>query len=180
MRIIPTRIHAMMDYLVGALLVVAPWLLGFANGGAAQWVPVILGLGVIAYSLVTRYEYSVAGMLSMPARVSRPPRMATTRVFIILLCPPNCRSTRCAGSHLVLAVGEMRQPTRGSPVEQTASPGLISRAPLPPRLPALPGTTSRFSLVGAEIGRPPQEVRAVPHYFRVDRSRRGSRGAPSV
>jgi hypothetical protein len=69
MRIIPTRIHAMMDYLMGILLIVSPYLFGFANGGVAQWLPMILGAGVIAYSLVTRYEYSVAGLISVPAHL---------------------------------------------------------------------------------------------------------------
>ena len=46
MRIISTRIHGIIDYLTGLLLIVAPWLFGFANGGAAQWVPV-LGLAVL-------------------------------------------------------------------------------------------------------------------------------------
>lgn len=50
----------------GLLLVVAPWLFGFATGGPAQWVPVILGLLVIAYSLATDYELGVTSMISMP------------------------------------------------------------------------------------------------------------------
>ncbi len=36
MRFIPTRIHGMMDYLMGVLLIVAPCLFGFADGGAAM------------------------------------------------------------------------------------------------------------------------------------------------
>jgi hypothetical protein len=34
MRFIPTRIHGMMDYAMGLLLIAAPWLFGFARGGA--------------------------------------------------------------------------------------------------------------------------------------------------
>jgi hypothetical protein len=36
MRFIPTKIHGYMDYLMGALLIISPWLFGFANGGIAQ------------------------------------------------------------------------------------------------------------------------------------------------
>jgi hypothetical protein len=43
----------MMDYLTGGLLIVAPWLFGFADGSAAQWVPVVLGVGIIGVSLLT-------------------------------------------------------------------------------------------------------------------------------
>jgi hypothetical protein len=71
MRLIPTRIHGMLDYLMGLLLIAAPWLLGFADeGSAARWVPVILGAGVIAYSLLTRYELGVARLIPMPVHLA--------------------------------------------------------------------------------------------------------------
>ncbi len=69
MRVIPTRIHGFLDYGVALLLIVSPWILGFADGGAEQWVLVALGIFVIVYSLVTDYELSVARMLSMPAHL---------------------------------------------------------------------------------------------------------------
>lgn len=69
MRFLPTRIHGMMDYLIGLLLIAAPWVLGFANGGAEQWVPVILGAGVILYSLITDYELSIARIIPMPVHL---------------------------------------------------------------------------------------------------------------
>lgn len=55
----------MLDYLVGIVLIVAPWVLGFADGGPEQWVPVILGAGAIAYSLVTDYELGIARLIPM-------------------------------------------------------------------------------------------------------------------
>lgn len=69
MRFIPTRTHAIIDYLTGVLLIVSPWLFGFAIGGVAQWLPVVLGAGVILYSLLTDYEYAAARMISMPAHL---------------------------------------------------------------------------------------------------------------
>lgn len=66
MRVIPTRLHGMLDYGMGLLLIIAPWLLGFADGGPEQWVPVILGAGVILYSLLTDYELGVARVIPMP------------------------------------------------------------------------------------------------------------------
>ncbi len=69
MQLIPTRTHGVIDYLTGLLLVVAPWLFGFANGGAAQWVPVVLGIGVIGYSLLTDYELGLARVISMPVHL---------------------------------------------------------------------------------------------------------------
>lgn len=34
--------------------------------GAETWVPVIMGAGVIVYSLITNYEWGMIGILSMP------------------------------------------------------------------------------------------------------------------
>jgi hypothetical protein len=65
MRFISTKVHGMLDYLMGLILFVSPWLFGFATGGAAQYVPMIVGVAVIAYSLVTRYEWGVTGLISM-------------------------------------------------------------------------------------------------------------------
>src|SRR3954471_13616511 len=66
MRVIPTRIHGMLDYLVGALLIAAPWLFDFNRGGAETWVPVILGAGALAYSLFTDYELGAVRRIPMP------------------------------------------------------------------------------------------------------------------
>ena len=65
MRIIPTSVHGVLDYVVGLLLIVAPWVLGFARGGAETWVPLGLGAGALVYSLVTSYEFGVLRLISM-------------------------------------------------------------------------------------------------------------------
>jgi hypothetical protein len=59
MRFIPTRLHAPLDYIVGAGLIAAPWILQFSEHTAATVVPVVLGIGLIAYSLFTNYELGV-------------------------------------------------------------------------------------------------------------------------
>jgi hypothetical protein len=69
-QVIPTRVHAMMDYLVGALLVAAPWLFGFDDRSAATWVPVVLGLSVILYSLFTDYELGRVRRIPMPTHLT--------------------------------------------------------------------------------------------------------------
>ena len=70
MRFIPTRIHGMLDYLMGLLLIASPWIFGFDEGGAKQWLPVILGAGAIAYSLLTDYELGVVRLLPMPVHLA--------------------------------------------------------------------------------------------------------------
>jgi len=56
MRFIPTKFHAPLDYIVGAALIAAPWIFQFSEHKAATVVPIVLGIGLIAYSLVTNYE----------------------------------------------------------------------------------------------------------------------------
>jgi hypothetical protein len=59
MRFIPTKFHAPLDYIVGAALVAAPWIFQFSEHTAASVVPIVLGIGLIAYSLFTNYELGV-------------------------------------------------------------------------------------------------------------------------
>lgn len=65
MRVIPTKVHGVLDYLSGLLLIASPWLFDFANGGAAQWVPILVGVTILLMSLVTDYELSAAKLVPM-------------------------------------------------------------------------------------------------------------------
>jgi uncharacterized membrane protein YtjA (UPF0391 family) len=57
MKIIPRFYHAVLDYVTGLLLLLAPNLLGFAHiGGTAAWVPRIVGLMVLGQAMMTDYE----------------------------------------------------------------------------------------------------------------------------
>ena len=38
MRFLPTRVHGMVDWLMGALLITLPWLLGLDRGSPEGWV----------------------------------------------------------------------------------------------------------------------------------------------
>ena len=69
MSLIPTRVHGILDYLVGLLLIAAPWLVGFADNRAATMVPVVLGVGTIVYSLITNYELALVRVLPMNAHL---------------------------------------------------------------------------------------------------------------
>ena len=69
MRFIPTRVHGMLDYASGLLLIVAPYLFGFANSGAAQWVPMIVGAAILLMSLITDYELSLTRIIPMPVHL---------------------------------------------------------------------------------------------------------------
>jgi hypothetical protein len=69
LRIIPSNIHGVIDYITGATLLAAPYLFGFADGRADQWVPTIIGLVIIGQSLMTQYELSVVKIIPMPTHL---------------------------------------------------------------------------------------------------------------
>lgn len=62
---LPLRAHNVIDYLVGAFLIVAPWLFEFAQVPAARTVFLMSGIAMIAYSLATNYYYSVARLIPL-------------------------------------------------------------------------------------------------------------------
>jgi hypothetical protein len=69
MRFIPTRFHGFLDYIVGVVLIAAPWIFQFSDNTAATVVPIVLGIGLIVYSLLTDYELGVARVLPMPVHL---------------------------------------------------------------------------------------------------------------
>ena|GEM_PF-211143 len=62
---LPTRLHGVLDYTVGALMIALPYLLGFA-GGPAGWVFVGMGVATLLYSAFTDYELGLVKRLQMP------------------------------------------------------------------------------------------------------------------
>ena len=58
-KVLPFTIHSAGDYLAAALLLLAPFVLGFTDtdGGLAAFY-VVAGIAVAAVSLVTNYQYS--------------------------------------------------------------------------------------------------------------------------
>lgn len=65
MKPITTKVHGWIDYIVGILLIAAPWLFNFARNGAETWVPVYLGIAILVYSLMTNYELGLFRLISM-------------------------------------------------------------------------------------------------------------------
>jgi hypothetical protein len=65
MRFISTATHGIIDYLMGAFLIVSPWIFGFSDIAAATWVVIIIGAGAILYSLLTDYERGVFRQIPM-------------------------------------------------------------------------------------------------------------------
>jgi len=69
MKIIDRKTHGYLDYLVGVLLVISPWLFGFYEGGSESWVVILLGAGTLLYSLITDYELGLIGIIPMKSHL---------------------------------------------------------------------------------------------------------------
>ena len=65
MRFIPTKLHAPVDYIVGVALIAAPWIFQFSDNTAATVIPIVLGVGLIAYSVFTDYELGIWRLFPM-------------------------------------------------------------------------------------------------------------------
>lgn len=73
MRFLATRAHAAIDYLLGAILILSPWLFGYYdshNVGLETWIPVFLGAATVVYSLMTDYELGAVRVLPMRTHLS--------------------------------------------------------------------------------------------------------------
>ena len=65
MRFIPTRIHAVADYLTGVILIAAPWLFVFPETRTLSWIPVGVGIMILVMAFFTDFEYGAARYLPM-------------------------------------------------------------------------------------------------------------------
>ncbi|WP_062015858.1 SPW repeat protein [Aureimonas sp. AU4] len=62
---IPTKVHSVIDYVYGILLIVAPFLIRFEAIPAATWILVLAGAGALLYSLLTDYELGYFKLIPM-------------------------------------------------------------------------------------------------------------------
>jgi hypothetical protein len=67
MKFISTRVHGMMDYLSVLILFVLPRMLNWSDRATTLFT--ILAVITLVYSLVTRYELGLFGLLPMPAHL---------------------------------------------------------------------------------------------------------------
>ena len=63
-----TKLYGYVDYLLAALLIIAPWLFDFAKGGAETWIPVVFGIIAIVYSLIIHHELGLFSKRSIQTR----------------------------------------------------------------------------------------------------------------
>ncbi len=69
-RFVPTSMHGIFDYIGGIALIACPFIFGFYSmGGIAVILPIVLGIGLILYSLLTNYERGIPAVKFIPMPV---------------------------------------------------------------------------------------------------------------
>ena len=69
-RFVPTRIHGTLDYVGGLALIASPFIFGALSvGGLPVVLPIVFGIGLMAYSLATDYERGIPALKVIPMRV---------------------------------------------------------------------------------------------------------------
>ena len=64
MKFLTPKLHGLGDYAAAAVLIVAPFFLGIKEQSViAHWASVVSGVGLIVYSLLTDYHFSVAKII---------------------------------------------------------------------------------------------------------------------
>jgi len=58
-----------LDYIVGLVLIVSPWVFDFRDAGIGTWLPVVLGVSALVYSALTDYELGLVRAIPMPAHL---------------------------------------------------------------------------------------------------------------
>lgn len=65
MKFINTKTHGFLDYLVGAFLIISPWVFGLDPTAPEGIIFIVLGVAAYIYSAVTNYELGLVKMLPM-------------------------------------------------------------------------------------------------------------------
>lgn len=67
-KLIPTRVHGVLDYVFGVMYIALPLLLNWPQPAAG--ILMALGAGVLLYSILTRYELGLIKVLPMPTHLA--------------------------------------------------------------------------------------------------------------
>lgn len=73
--------HNILDYVVGAVLVFSPYIFGFADIYACKNLFLVMGFGLIGYSLFTDYRYSIFKAIPLGAHMALDVVVGLTLIF---------------------------------------------------------------------------------------------------
>lgn len=83
MKLISIKLHSLLDYIIGITLILSPWIFMFKKDIFEAGSPIIIGVIVIVYSLLTRYNYSLFKVI--PFRINLMLDMACG--FVLAISP---------------------------------------------------------------------------------------------
>jgi putative flippase GtrA len=70
MRFLPTKVHGLLDYLVGIALAISPFLLWTTEMDIDLWIPLVAGVALIVISVCTDYEWGAAKTFTMRSHLT--------------------------------------------------------------------------------------------------------------
>lgn len=65
MKIISPKLHAYIDYLIAAVLILFHWLFGYELKEADSWIPLVTGLTFLTSSILTRFRHEHFGIIPL-------------------------------------------------------------------------------------------------------------------
>lgn len=69
MNVMPTRIHAVIDYVMAAVMILTPFVFMFTEHETAKWVLIYAGIVTFVASLLTHDELGIAWAIPMPVHL---------------------------------------------------------------------------------------------------------------
>lgn len=70
MRFLSTIAHGIIDYLIGILLLISPWIFEYYTNGIEGIITIIIGIFSLSLSLMTNYEMSILKIIPMKGHLS--------------------------------------------------------------------------------------------------------------
>jgi hypothetical protein len=102
MRFITTRVHGVLDYSLGLLVMVSPWLFGFA-GATGPWLHLLIGILIVGTAAMTDFELGMVRLIPMPVHL-----MLDVVIGLVAIASPWLVGLEpYAGLHVVLGLGEI-------------------------------------------------------------------------
>lgn len=100
------KTHNVLDYIIAVVLVLAPFVFGFSEIDAARNTYLILGFGLAAYSLITKYYYCIARIIPLGIHMT----FDASAGFVVLIAPylfgyRESLTTLQFAVHIVLGLG---------------------------------------------------------------------------